>query len=211
MRSEFACVIDPVFEAAIDLLQRVEANQVSDVVAEHAELLSRFAAIHWQLGSTREAELAQYALASWIDEMLLSIPWDGATWWSNHILEMEFFRTRLCSVKFFELAHEASSSRLGDALEVFYNCVLLGFRGMYANKETVIESTSLRSHPSTIQQWLERQRPLLNITPSSRSTSTANRVIHGAAPLTGSVQVMWWSVAAALLLASNAAAYCWLR
>ncbi len=46
---------------------------------------------------------------------------------ARSFLEMELFKSRICSVRFFELAQQASAEPDRDALEVFVNCVQLGF------------------------------------------------------------------------------------
>ena len=48
------------------------------------------------LGTGIDWDLARYALCSWIDEVLVDSPWEGAESWSNNVLEMELFNTRSC-------------------------------------------------------------------------------------------------------------------
>ena len=81
---------------------------------------------------------------------------------------------------------------------------------MYANGNARSESSaSLRAFPATIEQWLERQQPLLNVAPDRPTDVSPNRTIYGAAPLYGKEQFLWWSVAAGLLALANVAAYRW--
>lgn len=207
MQSEFAAAIDPVFEYTIELLQKLESGSTTDPIAEHAYLLSLIHRVDLFLGNDTQWKLAKYAIASWIDEMLLSLPWDGASWWENHILEMELFQTRLCHIRFFELAKEATSIDTRDALEVFYNCVILGFRGIYSNGDSARITREKQNLPSTIEQWLDTTLQMIDLSSFEPLDAGLHRAIEGAPPFNGSTRLIWWSVAAMLLAIANGATY----
>ena len=88
-----------------------------------------------RLGQRPDWQLAKYALVSWIDEVMLEAPWDGHAWWNENVLEVEMFNQRLAHEDFYLRARDAGSLPQRDALEVFYVCVVLGFRGLYRDPE----------------------------------------------------------------------------
>lgn len=205
MSAQLSRVADPILELGVSLLERIEGNLPVDYEREYANLLELFARADALRGEDQSWQLARYALAVWIDEICLSLPWDGAAWWQNNILEMKFFQSRICNVRFFELAKQAAAFRDREALDVFYCCVVLGFRGMYANPDEPSSSTSERDFPATLQKWLEWASQLLNATASPRYQAAPNRIISGAPPLPGRKQQVVWTAAAAMLLALNVA------
>ena len=207
MRPEFAAAVDPIFRGAIQLLEKLEAGTVCQPEEEHAAILGRFDQADMLLGASKQWQLARYAIAVWIDEMLLTMPWAGASWWRNHILEMELFQTRICNVRFFELAREASGLTCRDALEVFYNCVVLGFRGMYASPQNEQTGKRTSEWPADIEQWLDRTLRMIDVASWQPSVEGPHRVIEGAPPIRGHTKIVWWSVAALMLLIGNGAVY----
>ena len=92
----------------------------------------------------------RYALACWLDEMLIELrPW-VRDWWEVRKLETKLYpplnaRER----KFWQQARLAEERPHIDALEAYYLCVMLGFRGMYHNR------------PQDLQQWRQRVQPRL--------------------------------------------------
>jgi type VI secretion system protein ImpK len=208
MRPEFAAVVDPIFQGAIELLQRIDRTAEDSPDVEHAKLLDLFDRAESVFGSHPQWQLARYAIAVWIDEVLLTTPWSGASWWRNHILEMELFQSRICNERFFELAREASSLKCKDALEVFYNCVLLGFRGMYAIGQPERASERVYESPTNIEQWMERTARMIDSSAMHATTTSATfRPIQGAPPLAARYQTVWLTLAAICLLLMNVAIF----
>ncbi len=211
MRLSFAEAVDPIFQAALTLFEKIEANTDCHPAQEHALILNLFDQADMLLGDAQQWQLARYALAVWVDEIVLTTPWDGSNWWRNHILEMELFHTRICSIHFFELAKEASGLPCRDALEVFYNCVVLGFRGMYANADFEIRATQEQQWPKTIEQWLSRTLRMIDVAPGFQMPDGVQRAIVGAPPLNGRKRLVWWTVAATVLLLVNGALFQFLQ
>ncbi len=203
MSAQLSRITDPILEVGVALLEQIESNEPVDYQREYANILELFARADVLLGEDRSWQLARYALAVWIDEICLSLPWDGAAWWQNNILEMKFFQSRICNVRFFELAKQAAAIRDRQALDVFYCCVVLGFRGMYTNPEEPPQNSSGEDFPSTLQKWLEWASQLLNATASPAYKAATNRIISGAPPMPGRKQQVVWTAAAAMLVALN--------
>lgn len=212
MRAEFAIAVDPIFDFALQTIAEIDRG--SDIVPAtvHVQLLNLFDRADALQGTGRQWQLAKYAMAAWIDEMMLNTPWAGASWWREHILEMELFQTRLCSVRFFQLAQLASADASRDALEVYVNCVQLGFRGVLAQSDSGSPSGSTPGGdglalPRTIDDWLRQMEPRLDGQRLRNRAPVAaqypQRIIEGAPPLPAKQTMVWWSLAVVVLLLIN--------
>ncbi len=203
MHPEFAAAIDPIFREALQLFERIEGGEPCDAAVEHGRMLAIFDRAELALGQAPMWRLAKYALAVWIDEMLLTLSWSGVSWWRDHILEMELFQSRICNVHFYELANVASGLPSRDALEVYYDCVILGFRGMYASGTLQHQHAGSHTWPETVELWLDRTSRMLLRQEPRRVAPQPRRPIQGYPPGNSRVQVMWWSAVAVLLLLSH--------
>jgi type VI secretion system protein ImpK len=222
LNPEFSEAIDPLFERAIDLLKRIELQEKVSPEEEHRAILRLFDEAERSLGPTRAWYQASYAIAAWIDEMVLGSVWDGASWWSDRILEMSLFQSRECAHRFFELAQEAAAERDRNVTEVYFNCVLLGFRGKYRMVPAVLDmgadsrppvagSRVNRSHPPTIEAWIESMIPFVDIAGDARTVAGRERPMLEASPLMARDQFLWWSIAASVLMLLNVSMFCWFR
>jgi type VI secretion system protein ImpK len=76
---------------------------------------------------------ARYAVAAFLDEMILGVPSPHRDAWSARPLQYEFFREHVAGVEFFNrldgLRRSISANR--DIVEVYYLCLALGFEGQY--------------------------------------------------------------------------------
>lgn len=76
---------------------------------------------------------ARYALVCWLDEIFTDATSFGKSWAENK-LESQLYRTNDRAWKFWEQARQAQSRPGSGALECFYLCVALGFRGELAEQ-----------------------------------------------------------------------------
>jgi type VI secretion system protein ImpK len=184
MSPKFSRAVDPIFSCVLDLLDRIDRGQQCDPAEEKAKIVKRFDAASAQLGQSPDwIDLARYAMYAWIDSELAKVrPWEGREWWQSHSLELDYWGQGLANVVFFERAQEAAKQPSKDALEVFYVCVVLGFRGFYENlpeadKVRIIESlglpTDLRSWVSQYAHTIRLGRELPAITDSRRPADVA--------------------------------------
>jgi type VI secretion system protein ImpK len=81
----------------------------------------------------------RYALACWLDERFMDSTWKSA--WRDRKLEEALYGTNDRAWKFWHQAGLGQRRQGGDALEAYYLCVLLGFRGDGPEK------------PQTLQSW----------------------------------------------------------
>src|SRR5215470_15563795 len=109
MTPRHALAVDPLLLHMLGLLDRLADGQSPNPLDERARIKALLDQGEAVVGSGQEWELSKYALVAWIDEMLVEADWESREWWSNNVLEMELFRTRLCSERFFQNAKEAST------------------------------------------------------------------------------------------------------
>lgn len=76
---------------------------------------------------------AKFALAAFADEVVLTAAFPLKEEWEKFPLQLEFFGEHLAGVKFFERLEELSNNieAEADVVEVYYVCMLLGFKGKY--------------------------------------------------------------------------------
>ena len=102
------------------------------------------ASVAASLGGGREFLGIRYALACWLDEILIDAGWRE---WDENKLEAALYRTNIRYGNFWQQARLAESSpAAADAQEAFLLCVLLGFRG------------ELGETPEKLREWVQSVR-----------------------------------------------------
>ncbi len=83
--------------------------------------------------SERQYETAKFAAAAFIDEAFLSSSWEHKRAWKNEMLQKEYFQTVTAGEGFYERLNALSPLNPAerDIREVYYYCLMLGFRGKY--------------------------------------------------------------------------------
>jgi type VI secretion system protein ImpK len=156
MTPKFSQAVDPVFEYVLGLLARIDRKEVPSPEEQQARIRKLLEDADAKAGQTAEWKLAKYALVCWIDEVLIEAPWEGAPWWAENILERQIFRTRLRNQEFYKQAAEAAAHSQRDALEVFYLCVVLGFRGLYEDPVAAPAAAESLGLPQQLQGWVDQ-------------------------------------------------------
>lgn len=97
----------------------------------------------------------KFALAAFIDEVVLSAEWPGRDQWAEDPLQLHYFGTYLAGEDFFERldALRSQPQTRADALRVYHQCLLLGFKGKYG----IAEREKLESLKRAVQGELERE------------------------------------------------------
>jgi len=97
----------------------------------------------------RQAQAVKFALVAFIDETVLTADSPLREEWEKRPLQLEYFDEQLAGVKFFERLdqHLKDIDSDADVVEVYYLCLLLGYKGKYKryyeNKlEGVIENVA---------------------------------------------------------------------
>ena len=133
MREEMAELVYPVAAHVLDLRARLERGERRVFAEEQAALRgllkTQNEAQRWPdyAGDGERFFGVRYALTCWVDEVMIDSPW-GAEW-NERKLETELYFTTDRAFRFWQQADIAQSQSGTDALEVFYLCVMLGFRG----------------------------------------------------------------------------------
>ena len=96
----------------------------------------------------------KFALAAFVDEVVLNSEWAGRDQWGDDPLQLHFFGTYLAGEGFFQKLDElrAQGKARAGALEVYYLCLVLGFRGKYG----VAGEERLQALRKVVQSELER-------------------------------------------------------
>lgn len=79
-------------------------------------------------------QVAKFGLAAFVDETVLTNNFPLRQEWERNPLQLEYFGEQLAGEKFFDKL-EAMMNQIEvtqDAVEVYYICMLLGFKGKYA-------------------------------------------------------------------------------
>jgi type IV/VI secretion system ImpK/VasF family protein len=135
MKDTIAQIVYPVFTYGLQLRDRLDRGLVLEFELEQENLLSL---LQVEDGAGRSSDYRgdgtflgiRYALACWLDEIFIrdvNQPWDAR--WSNRKMETEIFGTTDRFWKFWEQAERARTRSSIDAVEAYYYCVMLGFRG----------------------------------------------------------------------------------
>ncbi|HVS38397.1 MAG TPA: DotU family type IV/VI secretion system protein [Gemmataceae bacterium] len=133
MREEIAELVHPVVAHALNLRSRLERGERLNFADEQAELRgllkTQNEAQRWPdyAGDGERFLGIRYALTCWVDEILIDSPWEHQ--WNERKLEEQLYFTNDRAFRFWQQADVAQSRSGTDALEVFYLCVMLGFRG----------------------------------------------------------------------------------
>lgn len=137
----------------LDMVLRLKAG----VVAPSQELrpaISRLLNEVEQRGATlrysdRQVKALKFALAAFVDETMMSTNFPLREEWEKFPLQLEYFGEHLAGVKFFDTLEEMLKNieSEADVVEVYYICMLLGFKGKYKvymedQLQSLIERTS---------------------------------------------------------------------
>jgi type VI secretion system protein ImpK len=121
----------------LDLVMRIRAGQLvpSAEMRQIVETrLKDLEARGAQLGY-KEAQLqnVKFALASFVDETVLAGGFPVRNEWERYPLQLEYFKEQFAGVKFFERLDDLlkNTEVEADVIEVYYLCLLLGFKGKY--------------------------------------------------------------------------------
>lgn len=206
MTPKFAQAVDPIYLHVLGMLDRISRDEKPLPQDERMRIRALIDQAEAIIGGGQEWDLTKYAIASWIDEVLVETPWDGRDWWSNNVLEVELFNTRLCNERFYVRAQEASTLTRRDALEVYYVCVVLGFRGLYRDPNLAAMLTQNHNLPADLETWAKQASLSIRLGQGRPPLAAPRREIVGAPPLRTRPLVVW-SWLAALMLSAAAALY----
>jgi type VI secretion system protein ImpK len=167
MREDIAEVVHAVIRTGFDLKERLARGEPVEHEQARQEVL-RYLDDARLNESGRDELGVRFALACWIDEILIDdSPW-GQRWSEDYCLELKLYQTRLRAHKFWDPGVKRAEARPGgDALEVYYLCYLLGFRGDYDGRTGDLRAWAERVQPQVIRTYAEEPPQLDKSTPES--------------------------------------------
>lgn len=143
-KNDLVTFAGPIF----DLILRLKAG----IVAPSNDLRPKFAGMLEDFERRAErykfnhkvVQVAKFALAAFIDETVLTNNFPLRNEWEKNPLQLEYFGEQVAGNKFFEKL-DAMLKQIevtADAVEVYYFCMLLGFKGRYAiyEQEKLLET-----------------------------------------------------------------------
>jgi type VI secretion system protein ImpK len=201
MTPKFAQAVDPVILNVLALLDRIHRGEDPTAQDERLRIRGLLDQAEALVGAAQEWRLAKYALVSWIDEMLVDAPWQGRDWWSNNVLEVEMFSTRQCYDQYFVRAKEASTLPQRDALEVYYICVVLGFRGLYRDPDFSRPTIQALDLPPDVESWAKQAAMAVRLGQGRPTIRGQFRALRGAPPLQARYWALWTGLALTMLFA----------
>ena len=209
MTPHFASAVDPIFLYVLDVLERISANQSPEPDEVREAIQNQFRDAEAKLSQKQGWALAKYALVAWIDDVLIEAPWGGRDWWENNSLEFEYFKTRDRAIEFFKKAKEAADLTKRDALEVYYVCVVLGFRGLYNLGEAAFLADQL-DLPTDVESWARRTARAIQLGQGRPPIYETPRPGSGAPPLEGKFMFVGTSLLGIILAAITVICAYWL-
>jgi type VI secretion system protein ImpK len=144
---------------ALGMRDRAGAAKFSSVHAGALKLLDEFESkARVQKFDPNDIADSKYALSAFVDEVVLNADWAGREDWAENPLQLQYFGTYLAGEGFFEkLERLRSQARIrADVLRLYYQCLLLGFKGKYG----IVNSEILEALKKSVQSTLESEQPV---------------------------------------------------
>lgn len=203
MSPRFAAAVDPIILYVLHVLERIERNEPVDPADEKIRILGRIKKAEEDLGNSEEWNHAKYALVAWAEDSLKEAPWHGSEYFVMNSLEFETFGTREYHTQFYTRAKEAAAAQALDALETYYICVVLGFRGLYAEagEEELAPFLQDLDLPTSIEAWAKQTSSQIKYGLGRKRAEARPLFGDGAPPLEARFQLLGWS-AVCLVLAT---------
>jgi type VI secretion system protein ImpK len=212
MQPKFAQAVDPIFVATLRLESRIEEHHKIVTSDERAILIRKIEEAEGALGLTDEWKLSKYALCAWIDSRLIEMSWAENEWWKNNCLERKLFGSREAHEEFFKKAMEAASLPSKNALEVFYLAVVLGFEGLYGNRDVAYArkiAANMRL-PDSLDAWCRETARSLHLRQGRPSIPGIIQAGNSAKPLYGKTMLNLYCMLSIILIALAIACYMFL-
>ena len=133
-KNDLVAFAGPVFDLILRLKAGIVAPsndlrpKVHSMLADFEKRAERYRFNH------RIIQVSKFALASFVDETVLTNNFPLRDEWEKYPLQLEYFGEQLAGNKFFDKL-QAMLKQIEvtqDAVEIYYYCMLLGFKGRYA-------------------------------------------------------------------------------
>ena len=132
-KNDLVAFAGPVFDLILRLKAGIVAPsnalrpQVAGLLEEFEKRAERYRFNH------KIVQVSKFALASFVDETVLTNNFPLRDEWEKYPLQLEYFGEQLAGNKFFDKlsAMLKQIETTQDAVEIYYVCMLLGFKGRY--------------------------------------------------------------------------------
>jgi type VI secretion system protein ImpK len=161
MTPQFGELVHPVISHALDLKDQLDRGDRLDLEVEQRRLIEKLRSngeVRHLIDYTGDGAVflgARFALSCWIDELfIVHSPW--ADLWKERPFEVALYGSRERAGKFWDQADlvlrrpnspRAPTAPGFDAMETFFLCIVLGFRGKYLE------------NPGKVREYVEEMRP----------------------------------------------------
>lgn len=200
MSPEFSAAVDPIFSEVLAVIDEIEAGRTPSPEDVNTRIRGLIDQAENRLGQRPDWELAKYALAAWVDDVLIEAPWEGRRWWEQNRLEFQLFRTAEAFTNFYLQSKKATELPRKDALEVYYVCVVLGFRGLYGDPEATAHAEDF-GLPRSLDEWARRTSMSIQLGQGRPPLIEQGRPGLGAPPLEGKYLLIGSALFGVLMLA----------
>jgi type VI secretion system protein ImpK len=183
---------DALYWPCSDALILASQLAVAGNLAPPTELRQRITdVLDRMVGSARAAQVpeadiaeARYALVAFIDEQLLKSTWPGRAEWMNQPLQMIFYREFAAGETFFtRMRALLNQGNRESALQIYYLCLALGFRGAFG---TSGDAAGLASFTEAAKQQVVRHLPAASrISPHAQPRDRASAEKRGRGAILG--------------------------
>ncbi|WP_146109996.1 type IVB secretion system protein IcmH/DotU [Salinibacter sp. 10B] len=155
----------PCFTYALKIQTSTALGAPDELRRDIKEVLSQCESDAQHVGfNTETIAEAKFAVVALIDETILSSSWSGTSQWMKTPLQLEFYDQFDAGEVFFERLHELAERPTENAqiLEVYYLCMVLGFKGKYQLQDQ-----------EQLRELVESTAQLLSETPETRTDELA--------------------------------------
>lgn len=134
-------------------LQLRKSSDPGDAEAMRLKIDEQFRALETRARQAdipqEDVQQAKYAIAAFIDEMILTSSWPLKESWADKPLQLAYFNDFSAGEEFYNKIDTLRGAKKNSVLEVYYLCLALGFRGKYVDlqgmeKKKVLMDTMLR-------------------------------------------------------------------
>lgn len=199
MTPDFAQAVDPIFLHVLRLVERLDAGESLTPVEVKRGIETPLHQADTMLRNAKDWTLAKYALVVWIDDVLINSRWEfNQEWADNFLLEVDLYGPREAYDKFYTEAELAKKLPTSDALEVFYVCVVLGFRGMYRDQIDAERRAPILGLPTTLEDWTQQTAQAIRAGKGMPSIVGNPKPGSGVPALRGYSSLCWTSLGAAV-------------
>jgi type VI secretion system protein ImpK len=195
MRSEIADFVFPVLRKGVEIKQGLSANarawdfadsqkrilalmQAAVPDALRPDILGDQRPLDASVSTSRLGFLGiRYALACWLDEIFIAdSPWKDQ--WNDSKVETTLFGINERATEFWKQAQRAQTRPTHDALEAYFLCVMLGFRGEQYDKHAELAAwrDSVETQITQAENRDYTPPPGLTVTPNVRALTGAPRM-----------------------------------